>query len=70
MAPSGGTFIWDVIGGKSTPLTLYLAIGALLAKFDNGLVEVSVHNNWVVYPFEMNEVWEYALEGYTGGMIG
>lgn len=63
MAPSGGTFIWDVICGKSTPRTLYQAIGALLAKFDNGLVEV-------VYPFVVNKVWEYALEGYTGGMIG
>lgn len=70
MALLGGTFIWDIISGKSTLLTCYQAIGALLAKVDNGLVEVSVHNNRVVYPFEVNEVWEYALEGYTGGMIG
>lgn len=61
MAPSGGTFIWDVICGKSTPRTLYQAIGALLAKFDNGLVEVSVHNNRVVYPFVVNKVWEGIL---------
>lgn len=50
-----------VICGKSTPRTLYQAIGALLAKFDNGLVEVSVHNNRVVYPFVVNKVWEGIL---------